>query len=351
MKSKGKSSLRKKLLTALVSLLAVMFVVLLAATVYVEWVLGRFYYDPDAYGTLSQEEIDALLQDDQGNTAPPDATVIEGDDVQWGEVNKIEAGEHILNILLVGQDRRPGEQRARTDAMLLVTVNTKTKTVTTTSFMRDMYVQIPGYYSNRINVAYYLGGAQLLFDTLELNFGIRPDKFVEVDFGGFIDVVELVGGIEMELTKAEADHLNYNEDFYDFPEESWNLKEGKNLLTGKQALAYSRIRMIDPTADFARTERQRKVIAALIDKASDLNLAELNSLLLEMADVITTDMTSREILSYANTLYPMLDAFGEMNSVQIPYGDKFYSVAVEGVGMVLVPDLPGNSAVIAEFQK
>lgn len=350
MKRKGKSSTTKKVLTVLVSVLAVVFVLLLAATIYVEWILGKMYYDPSSVETLSQEQIDALLQQDGDETLDPDATVIDSEDVDLGNVDKIQISDEVVNILLIGQDRRPGEPRARSDVMLLVTVNTKKNEVTLTSFMRDLYVQIPGYADNRINVPFMLGGPELLFDTIEQNFGIRPDKFVEVDFNGFQEVVELVGGIEMELTELEAYHLNTSEDFYDFPEESWYLKEGKNLLDGKQTLAYSRIRAIDPTADFARTQRQRKVIAALIEKAAELNLIQLNELLLQMTEMITTDMTSREILSYARLLYPVLAEVDEINSVQIPADGTFYSAAVDGVGMVLVPDLPANSAVIAEFQ-
>lgn len=351
MKPKRKSSATKKVLTALVAMLAVVFVLLLAATIYVEWILGKMYYDPNSQETLSPEQIAQQLQQDQNETLDPDASVVDSDDVDLEGVDKIEIADGVVNILLIGQDRRPGEPRARSDVMLLVTVNTKKNEVTLTSFMRDLYVQIPGYGNNRINVPFMLGGPELLMDTIELNFGIRPDKFVEVDFNGFQELVELVGGIDMELTELEAYHLNTSEDFYDFPEESWSLKEGMNRLDGKQTLAYSRIRAIDPTADFARTERQRKVIAALIDRAMELNLIQLNELLLQMTEMISTDMTSREILSYARTLYPVLAEMDDVNSVRIPYENNYYSAAIEGVGTVLVPDLPSNSAVIAEFQK
>lgn len=220
-----------------------------------------------------------------------------------------------------------------------------------TSFLRDMYVQIPGYLNNRINVPYFFGGAELLFDTLELNFGIRPDKYVEVDFAGFKDVVDLMGGVDMELTEQEASHLNGCEYMYGFGDEIWSLKAGMNHLTGSQALAYSRIRYIDATGDFARTERQRKVIGALIEKASDLDLLQINSLLLEMTEIITTDMSPSELLSYARELYPVLTNMGEVKSARIPMDNAYYMANVEGIGSVLIPDLPANSAVIAESQK
>jgi len=349
MKEKRRASTRKKALTVLVSLLAVVFVLLLAATVYVEWVLGKFYYNPSDMETLSSEEIEQLLQENQG-TLDPNATIIDGEDVELGEVNLIESGDHILNILLVGQDRRPGEVRARSDVMILVTVNTQKKSVTMISFLRDLYVKIPGYMSNRINIPYAVGGIDLLYETMELNFGIRPDYFVEVDFNGFRELVDLVGGVDMALTEQEAKHLNLNEDFYDFPEESWKLTEGVNHLNGKQALAYARIRKIDPTGDFARTERQRKVISALMEKASSMNLLELNDLLLKMTDFISTDMTSREILSYAATLYPVLTNLKEVNSIHLPAENYYYSANIQNIGYVLVPNLEKNSAVIAKYQ-
>lgn len=350
MKRKQKYSTRKKVLVAMVSVLAVILVVLLAGTIYIEWMLGRFYYDPDGMATLSQEEIMAQLQDNQGSTLDPNIQVIDPDDIELGPVNKIEAGEHIFNVLLIGQDRRPGEPRMRSDVMLLVTIDTQDRSVTMTSFLRDLYVQIPGYYKNRINVAYYLGGAELLFDTIEQNFGVRPDKFVEVDFNGFKDVVDLAGGVDIELTAREAAHMNANEAYYLFPGEVWNLKEGLNHLTGSQALTYARIRKIDPTGDFARTERQRKVIAAMVEKAAGLNLLDINDLILKTTDFVTTDMTSKEIMSYAVSLYPVLADMETMNSLRIPADGQYYMAGIDGIGSVLVPNLEGNRAIIAQYQ-
>lgn len=352
MKGKKKASPQKKMLIALVSVLAVVFTLLLAATVYVEWVLGRFYYDPSQDGTMSLQDAQALLQDDQGNTIDPNLETVNPDDIQLGQVGKVNVSEHVLNILLVGQDRREGEkERTRSDTMILVTINMKDKQVTLTSFMRDLYVKIPGYYNNRLNVAYRLGGAELLFDTLEYNFGIRPHHFVEVDFSGFRNVVDMVGGIDMELTKKEANHLNNNEFGYDFPEEDWHLKEGMNHLNGKQALAYARIRRIDATGDFARTDRQRRVVTSLIEKTKTMNVLEINSLVLTASDIISTDMTANEIMGYVAELAPLLEDMNEVESVQIPADGKYKMTGVEGVGSVLVPDLPGNSKVIAEYQK
>ena len=91
----------------------------------------------------------------------------------------------IVNLLLIGQDRREGQDRQRADSMIMVTLNKKTKQISMTSFMRDLYVQIPGYSDNRINATYAFGGMDLLDSTLNTNFGVEIAGNVEVDFGEF----------------------------------------------------------------------------------------------------------------------------------------------------------------------
>ena len=130
----------------------------------------------------------------------------------------------MVNILLVGADRRKNEV-ARSDSMILCTFNKTTGTITLTSFMRDMYVKIPGYKSNRINVSYALGGFNLLNETISYNFGVESDGAVEIDFAHFQELIDLLGGIELELTAAEAYYVNY--------ECHGKLKAGVQLLTGE----------------------------------------------------------------------------------------------------------------------
>lgn len=350
MKREKKPSKKKIALIVLVSVLSALLVVLLAATIYVGWVLDQFYYDEEQNEqTLSSEQIDALFTEPD-ETVDPTAVTMSPEEIVWGDAKPIESGAHIFNILLVGQDRRPGEIRARSDSMILATVNTETKTVTLTSIMRDMYVQIPGYGSNRINVPYAIKGAELLFDTIEKNFGLRPDKFIEVDFTGFTKAVELVGGVDVFLTAAEARHLNGNEARYDFPNEQWALTEGVNHLTGNQALAFARCRSVDGTGDFSRTRRQRDVLQALLEKVSDLNAFELNSLVLAMTEFVQTDMAPDEIISYAATFAPILKDLTLINQ-RIPADDTYYMASIDGVGSVLVPDIEKNRAILEASQK
>ena len=342
---KKKSSGKKIALVILNVFLSITFVALLSITVYVEWVFGRFYRDGSEDVTLSSEQLEALMQEDLGQTKPPELTEIKPEDVEWGEVEVQETADYIFNILLVGQDRRPNEPRSRSDSMILVTINTKDYTITTTSFMRDLYVRIPdGWRSNRLNIPYAVGGFELLADTMELNFGIRPDRYVEVDFDGFQHVIEAVGGIELELTPDEAAH--FSKAYTDF-----QATAGVNYLNPKNALRYARCRSIEGDADFSRTRRQRTVVAAVIAKAKTLNLMQINEMVLAMTDVFTTNLTSAEIMSFVVRFYPMMDKLAAPKEVRIPYGNSFYSAWVDDIGMVLVPNLEKNSAVIAETQK
>ena len=104
-----------------------------------------------------------------------------------------------MNILLLGIDARPGQESGRSDTMILLTVDANQKTVKLTSFMRDLYVEIPGYKNNRLNAAYRFGGPELLFETLKENFGIEVDQYVTVNFTMMADLVNQIGGLELDV--------------------------------------------------------------------------------------------------------------------------------------------------------
>ena len=115
----------------------------------------------------------------------------------------------VFNFLLVGSDSR-GSDRGRSDTMIIVSINKETKKITMTSLMRDTYLTVPGLSKgNRLNAAYSTGGIKRLFATIKLNYKIDLDKYVAIDFFGFIDVVDILGGVTVNINKAErADMLN-----------------------------------------------------------------------------------------------------------------------------------------------
>ena len=327
-------SAKRGILIALVVFLSIVLAVLLAGTIFASRLLkSKEKVDPNQE-TMSQEQIDAILKEEIEPT-DPDFTgeAFSSDDVLLSDtpVGVVQTGDDVINILLVGQDTENLSQRSRSDSMILCTINKTTKTLTMTSFMRDMYVKIPQFYDQRLNVAYLLGGFDALYDTLEHNFGVQVDNGVAVNFASFQKVIDAVGGVEVKLTAAEANHLNMQN-------YTWGLFEGVNILTGETALAYSRIRALG--GDFDRTNRQRTVLLALLNKAMDMPVTELYNLVEALIPMVVTDMSNTEIVAAAMDLAPMLQDL-EIISQRIPVDDGYNMTMVDGMS-VLLPDLEMN---------
>lgn len=209
------------------------------------------------------------------------------------------AGTHnTVNILLIGQDRLEGESRARADSIILCTFRQDSRQLIFTSFLRDLYVPIPGYGSNRINAAYTFGGIPLMKRTLEENFDLGIDGCVEVDFSQFVQIIDVLGGVELELRQDEAALIS--------EETGTQLDAGMQTLNGDQALSYSRIRRLDANGDFSRTQRQRRVLSKLLDNYKNAHFVTIVRVLNQLRPMLTTDLGAEEILRYALTLFPML---------------------------------------------
>ena len=327
-------SAKRGILIALVVFLSIVLAVLLTGTIFARRLLNSIEKVDPNQETMSQEQIDAILKEEIEPT-DPDFTgeAFSSDDVLLSDtpVGVVQTGDDVINILLVGQDTENLSQRSRSDSMILCTINKTTKTLTMTSFMRDMYVKIPQFYDQRLNVAYLLGGFDALYDTLEHNFGVQVDNGVAVNFASFQKVIDAVGGVEVKLTAAEANHLNMQN-------YTWGLFEGVNILTGETALAYSRIRALG--GDFDRTNRQRTVLLALLNKAMDMPVTELYNLVEALIPMVVTDMSNTEIVAAAMDLAPMLQDL-EIISQRIPVDDGYNMTMVDGMS-VLLPDLEMN---------
>lgn len=335
--AKKTATSKRTALIVLCCVLALILLLLILATAYMESIMGLINREPDNSNMSESEYLEYL--NSQTETLAPDFTgeILDPEEVTWEtHDNLIHNSENIINILLIGQDRRPGEGRSRSDAMILCTINKSAKTLTMTSFMRDMYVQIPGYYDDRINVCYMLGGMELLNACLEKNFGVQVDGNVEVDFNGFKNVIDLIGGVDIELTDAEARHLNG---------QGFALSAGLNHLNGAEALAYSRIRYIGD--DFGRTERQRTVLTNLVQKATKMNLGQLNNLLQEALPMFATDMSNAEIFGYVMDLFPLLTDL-TIQTERIPVDGSYKPAWIRDMS-VLLPDLKANYDVLAEI--
>lgn len=246
---------------------------------------------------------------------------IDPSDIEWGDVEPL-MDDDLLNILLVGQDKRPGQGRQRSDSMIVCSVNVETKQIAMISFLRDLYVQIPGYTDNRLNAAYVFGGFPLLKDSLKVNFGITVDGCFEVDFTGFTALIDQIGGVDVSLTATEARIVGC-------------AAEGENHLNGEQALKYARIRKID--SDFQRTERQRKVLLACYEKVKQRSLKELLALLDQALPYLTTDLTNPQIYTIAAKLFPLVNN-ASVNTYHIPPDGTYSNLYIRGMA-ILYPDL------------
>ena len=287
--------------------------------------------------TLSLEEIEAIENATETLPEGSDYEIVDDVTLPDEDAELLESNDNIINLLLIGQDRRPGEGRQRSDSMILCTINTEKKTLVMTSFLRDLYVDIPdwngrSYQDNRLNVCYALGGMGMLNTALEKNFGIQVDHNMEVDFSGFKKIVSLFGGVSINLTRAEANYLG------------GGLREGVNFLNPDQALAYSRIRYID--SDFGRTNRQRKVIMSLFNSVKNMSVTELSNLVTTILPMVSTNMTDADITTYMMKILPILSEL-QITTQHIPVEGSYRSVYIRGMA-VLVPDLPTNMAVLKE---
>jgi LCP family protein required for cell wall assembly len=168
-----------------------------------------------------------------------------------------------------------------------------------------------------MNSAYAFGGMKLLNETVETNFGVKIDGDIEVDFNNFEKIVNMLGGVDIKLTKSEVKYLNAG---MHLSGTSRELSVGVNHLDGELALAYSRLRAID--SDYRRAERQRKVITALINRYKSLSLPEMIGMIDDLLPMVTTNMSKGDIVDYAVEVAPML-AGAQLNTMRIPIDGTF----------------------------
>lgn len=220
------------------------------------------------------------------------------------------------NIALLGLDVQDSTfKNSRSDCIMIISINNDTKEVKIASVYRDTYLQIEGYGLDKVNHSYAYGKAPLALSTINTNLDLDITKYVTIDFDSVINIVDAIGGVEITLTQAEANIV-------------LGSAAGTYNLTGKQALSYGRIRKID--TDYARTERMRKVVIKVFEKAKGLSLTKINSLIDELLPEVTTNITQTEILSYATKManYKVTDSFGWPYEVRGYTGAAWYAAPV-----------------------
>ena len=231
-------------------------------------------------------------------------------------------------VLLIGSDKRPEwNYNGNSDTMILVCVNQNTQTFRMLSFMRDIQANIPGYGARKLNSAFALSGPQLLIDTLRSNFNVKIDNYALVYFSDMINIVNTIGGIDMELNAAEAAYLG--------------LPAGVNHLDGNQTLSYVRIRRIG-NADYERTERQRRTLMAMMNRIKQMDLATQVSVATQIVGMVGTNIGADRLTWMISNMSSLLN-YNIING-RVPFDGMFGHN-----GENLVPVQPGTNQRIYEF--
>lgn len=303
----GHQNGKKKWLIAVICIVVVLCVI--AGTVYAVFhhyfsLLGRVDTTVSSGPTETIRPAGTTLpeeKEDEPSVAPASKEEIDSIEAELMQnLEKMESDSELyttdaFNILLIGVDSRSDSMTGRSDSMILVSINKDTKEVTMTSFLRDIYLSIPGYDSNRLNASYALGGADLLVKTIKANFGISVDRCVVVNFYIVMDLVDAIGGIDLDVTADEIDVMNAyikshnnllgNAAGTDILSKS---NAGTIHVNGSQALAYARVRYIG--TDFARTGRQRTIITKCLDRIKEMDFGEINELAEAFLPRVQTDL-------------------------------------------------------------
>ena len=273
------------------------------------------------------------------------------------ETNALEKVNGMTHILLVGIDARPGQKTGRSDTMMLLTIDAEHGSLKLTSFMRDLYVEIPGKKNNRLNAAYMFGGPELLIKTLKKNFGVKVNYYAAVNFSLLADLIDQIGGLQLTI-ESEQQMKNINLVIKEdnvvlkkaFPDQGIKTEDnlltttGDQLLNGRQAQAYARYRK--GSSDFARTERQREVILKAMEKVREMSMMDLGKLALDNLDKVTTNLTIADILRLAPAAFQLKDA--EVKQLRIPVDHAFKMKTISKMS-VLVPSREKNVKALTKF--
>lgn len=335
---------KKKKTWILILIAAVLF--LLIAAVASAWLVYSYYFsrtnyvpDPDVID-LSSDILESL--DGEGTIDPEEEARIRAEleslasaeaemkRLQEEAARFREEDPNVVHLMLVGVDRRNASWNGNSDTMVLCTVNRSKKTITLTSFMRDTAANIPGIGVRKLNHAFAVGGGPLLVQTIQSNFQIPLSNYAWIDFHGMEDVVDIVGGIDLYLTVAEAKYVGIT---IETPEVVH--------LSGKQAVKHARDRS-SGGSDYMRTQRQRNVLLAIANKAKSGSLGDLAKVADQILPYITHNIDQIKLLSLITDFLSISDY--TLQEQRIPY-DGLYRSSNE----LLIPNYEETARRFREF--
>lgn len=271
----------------------------------------------------------------------PDHGIAENDGITLVSENGVQ------NIMVFGEDNHEEGFHGRSDAMILITIDNNNKKLKQTSFLRDLYLYIPGHGEDKLNAAYAYGGPALAVETIEYNFHVKIDDYIIIDFNSFTDIVDSLGGLDIDLTHEEVEYIDWqsyrnkqtdNEKELNADNYSYELNDdgdyvSKVHLNGRQALWYARNRD-SAGSDFDRAWRQRMVIDTVLTKIKNSDPFRMAAVGISASPYITTNMSALTLCGKSASLLGALSM--EREQYRVPQRDNYYDEWTENAGLALV---------------
>lgn len=268
---------------------------------------GMIYY----YSVLNSMNFKSIADDDNNDTPLTTIEALEGNETNLSlNGNDLLQDSKILNVMLFGEDNSKKTSTSGfglSDTMIMMSIDNRHKKLKLTSFQRDTYLYIPGHGYNKLNASYTLGGAKLAIQTIEANYGVKVDRYAVVDFESFKEIINTLGGVDIELTQDEIDYINYQMYKNGQTSEYTTIKDAPGIvhLDGQEALWYARNRGLQKGEDgneigidgddWDRTSRQRKLLETVFNSMKSADLTKIISIVSSVGPLITTNLKKDEI--------------------------------------------------------
>lgn len=313
-------------------------------------VYAAFHY---YYNQMNIENGDEVVEkneeifDEDENTG--NLKEVDPSSIQLDSASQANQTSDVINILICGEEAI-NDNRGRTDSIMIATINQKDNKLCLTSIMRDTYVKIPGFSDNKINAAYHNGGMKTLVQTIKENFGISVDGYVLVNFDSFQQVIDAIGGIDIELSEEEVRYLNSTN--YISNTAYHNLTVGVNHMNGNQALGYARVRYVNKdgnVGDFARTLRHRTVMTAIYQKMMSKSTLDLVAMLPKILPLLTTNIKKAELINYLTAGVAVRDKNSKLKTLNVPVEGAYKITRVRGMSVILASPLDDNVKKMHKF--
>lgn len=320
---------------------------------------GLLYY----YSILSSLNFVDITGDPSSTTAKSSTAASTSQDSTLPDFSQLDVDEEllddskILNIMLFGEDNAYGAEYGRSDSMIMLSIDNRHKKIKLTSFMRDSYINVEGHGLDKLTHAYAYGGPKLAIQTIESNFGIKVDRYAKVDFTTFTEIIDILGGIDIELNQEEIDYINHCLYVHKQSNSRTKITDPPGIvhLNGQEALWYSRDRGLYTSYgrvfsgdDWDRTTRQRKLLETVFNDMKDADIGQILSIVSKVAPLVTTNLKKDEItaLAYNSTKYLKYS----VEQYTVPEEGQWYYIDDSPVGSVIAyKDLDAQKKLFAEF--